>query len=98
MSVILVGLWMIKIENVKTFKPIFYKRFVNDIYLRRRVREPDKHLKAPNDYHIKLMEELHHKYFLVAELVWIGSECTTRVYQKGNRFPTIRFRKCNDVL
>ena len=93
-SGIFAGIYMTKLENdvVKPIKPIFYRRYVDDIYSIRKIGEPDFLLEALNNYHpnMHFTIEENPKRFFDAEIIWDESgKCTTKVFQKQNKLPNV---------
>ena len=82
---------MVKIENniVIPHKPIFYKRYVDDIINRRKKQEEDLLLKKLNDYHpkIKLTIEISPPKFLDTEIIILNNEVVTSVHRKESKLP-----------
>ena len=75
---------MVKMENevVRPLKPKFYRRYVDDIYNRRRKDEFDKVFYELNNYHqnIKLTIELNPSKFLDTELICKEGNYSTKVH------------------
>ena len=91
-SGIFAGIYMAKIENdiVKPMKPIFYKRYVDDIFNVRKKGQNDPLFEALNKYHpnMKFTLENNPTKFLDTELIWKeDGHCSTNVYQKPNKIP-----------
>ena len=79
-----------EIEIVRPLKPLFYSRYVNDIYNRRKKDEFDKVFHALNNYHenIKLTIEINPSKFLDTQLINIeGRYIITKVYRKKSKIP-----------
>ena len=53
LSVAIAGIYMAKLERdiVKPEKPLFYKRYLDDVFRRRRVNEDDTLLAKMQNYH-----------------------------------------------
>ena len=87
LSVVLSDCFMNKMEKdvVIPLKPKFYKRFVDDIYRRRKRNEPDELFDKMNSYHpnIKLTIEI------------TSNQIQCFVYQKENKKPIHWNSKCN---
>ena len=69
--------------------PIFYKRYIEDTYGRRKKHETDKLFIDLNSYHenIKLMLEINPNKFLDTEIIRINQEIKTQVYNKTKKLP-----------
>ena len=91
LSVVFSGIFMAKMENdvVGPANPVFYDRFVDDIYTRRKKGPQDRLLEALNNYHpnIKLTVEENPTHFLDTAISKEGSNITTGVYTKKNKLP-----------
>ena len=91
LSVTLAEIHMIRMENdvVIPLKPIFYKRFVDDIINRRKKNVPDELFFRLNNYHrnIKLTIEISPVKFLDTQLVNLNGKIETKVYRKLNKLP-----------
>ena len=91
LSVTLSDIWMVKMENniVIPHKPIFYKRYVDDIINRRKKHEEDLLFKKLNDYHpkIKLTIEINPPKFLETEIIILNNEVVTSVHRKESKLP-----------
>ena len=87
LSVTLSDIHMIRMETdiVVPIRPIFYKRYVDDIYNRRRKNTSD----ALNNYHpkIKLTIETNPQRFLDTEITHINGTIETRVHRKKTKLP-----------
>ena len=92
LSVILSDIYIIKMENdiVRPLQPKFYRRYVDDIYNRRRKDEFDKVFYELNNYHqnIKLTIELNPSKFLDTELICKEGNYSTKVHRKETKVPT----------
>ena len=81
---------MVKMENniVIPHKPIFYKRYVDDIN-RREKHEEDLLFKKLNNYHpeIKLAVEINPPKFLDTEIIILNNEVVTSVHRKESKLP-----------
>ena len=90
-SVVLANIFMNKLENdiVMPATPIFYKRYVDDIYVRRKKNTNDKLIENLNNYHnnIKFTIETNPNKFLDTEIIFNNNHLTTKVYQKVNKVP-----------
>ena len=91
LSVTLAEIHMIKMENdvVILLKPIFYRRFVDDIINRRKKNVPDELFLKLNNYHrnIKLTIKVSPVKFLDTQFVNLNGEIETKVYRKLNKLP-----------
>ena len=91
LSVTLSNIWMVKMENnvVIPHKPIFYKRYVDDIRNRRKKNEEDLLFKKLNSYHskIKLKIEINPTKFLDTEIIILKDEVVTSVHRKESKLP-----------
>ena len=71
-------IWMVKMENniVIPHKPIFYKRYVDDIINRRKKHEEDLLLKKLNNFHpkIRLTIEINPPNSLDTEIIILNNE------------------------
>ena len=90
-SVVFADLYMCKMEDdvVAPLKPIFYKRYVDDTYVRRKKNTTDELFEKLNTYHDnnKLTIEENPTKFLDAEIVRHNSAIITKVYTRSNKFP-----------
>ena len=75
LSVTLSDIWMVKMEN-NTFiphKPIFYKRYVDDVINRRKKHEEDILFKKLNNYHtkikLKLVSAIFYQFFIFHRMI-----------------------------
>ena len=86
-SVGFLDVYACKIEEdiLAPMKPHFYKRFIDDMYIRRKKNEPDSLFEKLNSDHpnIKLTIENNTTTFLDNEIIRHGCEIKTKVY---NRF------------
>ena len=91
LSVTFSDIFMIKMENdiVIPMKPIFYRRYVDDIYSRRKKNIGDSLFKASNSYHknIKLTIEINPIKFLDTHLHNKDGTFVTKVYRKETKIP-----------
>ena len=79
-----------EIEIVRPLKPLFYSRYVDDIYNRRKKDEFDQVFHALNNYYenIKLTIEINPSKFLDTQLINIeGKYIITKVYRKESKIP-----------
>ena len=90
-SVVFSDIYMCKMEEdvVVPLKPVFYKRYVDDTYSRRKVNEDDELFKRLNNYHdnIKLTIEVKPTKFLDTEIFRENNTIKTQVYTKSKKFP-----------
>ena len=90
-SLVFADIYMCKMEDdvVAPVKPIFYKRYVDDTYVRRKKNTTDELFEKLNTYHdnIKLTIEENPTKFLDTEIVRQNSAITTKVYARPNEFP-----------
>ena len=70
-------------------KPKFYKRFVDDIYRRRKRNEPDELFDKMNSYHpyIKLTIEINLQKILDTKIIKTSNQVQCFMYQQGNKQP-----------
>ena len=91
LSVTFSDIFMIKMENdiVIPMKPIFYRRYVDDIYSRRKKNIEDSLFNALNSYHqnIKLTIEINPIKFLDTHLHNKDGTFATKVYRKETKIP-----------
>ena len=82
---------MAKVESniVISHRPIFYKRYVDDIINRRKKHEEDLLFKKLNNYHpkIKLTIEINPPKFLDTEIIILNNEVVTSVHRKESKLP-----------
>ena len=74
-------------DVVIPFKPKFYKRFVDDIYRRRKRNEPDELFDKMNSYHpnIKLTIEISLKKFFDTKILRSSNQIHCFMYHKENK-------------
>ena len=91
LSVTLADIHMIRTEKdiVAPLKPIFYKKFVDDIYTRKKKGVHDKLYERLNDYHpnIKLAIEISPNKFVDTEIIENKGVIETKVYRKTTKLP-----------
>ena len=91
LSVTLAEIHMTRMENdvVIPLKPIFYRRFVDDIINRRRKNVADELFFKLNNYHqnIKLNIEVSPTKLFDTQLVNLNGRIETKVYRKQNKLP-----------
>ena len=87
-SVVFSDIYMSKMEEdaVKPLKPIFYKRYVQDTYVKRKRNESDTLYDALNSYHpnIKFTLEQNPKRFLDIQIIKENNQIKTQVFVKKN--------------
>ena len=91
-SVVLSDIYVCKIEDyiVTPSKPLFYKRYVDDTYVRRKKKnETDELYNALSSYHqnIKLTLELDQVKILDTEIIRSNCKIVTQVYNKMKKLP-----------
>ena len=90
-SEVFTDIYMCKKEDdvVVPIKPIFYKRYVDDTYVRRKKNTKDELFEKLNTYHdnIKLTIEENLTKFLDAENVRHVSAIITKIHTRSKRFP-----------
>ena len=69
--------------------PIFYKRYVDDTYVRRKKHETDKLFIDLSSYHenIELTLEINPNKFLDTEIIGTNHGIKTQVYNKAKKLP-----------
>ena len=91
LTVILSDIWMVKMENniVVPQKPIFYKRYVDNIISHRKKHEEDLLFKKLNNYHpnIKLAIETNPPKFFDTETIILNNEVVTSVHRTESKLP-----------
>ena len=91
LSVTLSDIFMVKMENeiVSPINPIFYQRYVDDIYCRRKKDRPDQLFEKLNSYNknIKLTIEKSPEKFLDTKLILSNGKYTTEVYRNDKKVP-----------
>ena len=77
-------------DAVHAFNPIFYRRYVDDIYNRRKINKKDDLYEALNKYHkyIKLAIEKIPSMFLDTKLIINIGIYETQVCRKETKIPT----------
>ena len=90
-SVVFANIFMCKLEKevVRPLKPIFYKRYVDDIYVRRKKNTPDILYDKLNSYHpnIKFSIEIHPSKFLDTHIEINENLVQTSVAAKSTKVP-----------
>ena len=96
-SVVFSDIYMCKMEEdiVKSLKPIFYKRYVDDTYVKRKCNEADTLFDALNSYHpnIKFTPEQNPKTFLDTQMIKENNQIKTQVFVKKSMCPVHRSSK-----
>ena len=91
MSVVFSDIFTCKMEldAVAPAQPIFYKRYLDDTYVRRKKNDVDKLFEELTSYNenIKLTFEVNPTKFLDTELVRETGEETTQVFSKSTKLP-----------
>ena len=92
LSVTFSDIYMVKMENdvVIPSKPIFYRRFVDDIYSRRKLGD-NVLFDRLNSYHpnIKLTIEVNPSTFLDTKFTNINGNYKFNIYQKNTKLPSL---------
>ena len=90
-SVVFSDICMCKMEEdvVKPLKPIFYKSYVDNTYVKRKRNESDTLLDALNSYHpnIKFTLEQNPKRFLDTQIIKENNQIKTQVFVKKIMHP-----------
>ena len=90
-SVVFSDICMCKMEEdvVKPLKPIFYKSYVDNTYVKRKRNESDTLLDALNSYHpnIKFTLEQNPKRFLDTQIIKENNKIKTQVFVKKIMHP-----------
>ena len=91
MSVVFSEIFMCKMKEdvVVPAEPIFYKRYVDDTYIRRKKNVNDELFQNLNYYHtnIKLTLEKNPRKFLDTEIIRKNNTISTQVFTKLTKFP-----------
>ena len=76
-----------EVEVIRPLKPLFYNRYVVNIYNRRKKNEFDKVYYALNNYHenIKLTIEISPLKFPDTQLINEDGKCITKDYRKEKK-------------
>ena len=93
LSVTFANIYLTKLEReiVVPSKPRFYKRYVDDVIVRRKIGVTDNLFLSINKYHpkIKFTIEIQPTKFLDTNInVTVNEKVTTSVHRKANKFPT----------
>ena len=90
-SVVFSGIYMCKMESdvLKPLKPIFYKRYMDDTYIKRKLNEVNTLFDALNSYHpnIKFTLEQNPKKFLDTQIIKENNKIKTQVFVKISTYP-----------
>ena len=90
-SVAMAGIFMSKMEKdiIKPPYPIFYKRYVDDVYFRRKRNNEDKLFNDLNNYHenIKFTLEKNPKKFLDTKIAFEDNNIITEVVSNDRKLP-----------
>ena len=90
-SVVFSDIYMCKMEEdvVKPLKPLFYKRYVDDTYVKRKRNEADTLSVALNSYHpnIKFTLEQNPKKFSDTQIIKENNRIETQVLVKKSTYP-----------
>ena len=75
-------------DGVKPLKPILYKRYVSDTYVKRKRNESDTLFDALNSYHpnIKFTLEQYPKRFLDTQIIKGNNQIKTQVFVKKSMY------------
>ena len=87
-------IYMTKLEKdaiLPPRKPKLYKRYVDDIFIRRKTNVPDQLLELLNNYHpnIKLTFEIIPEKFLDTKICYNNNSITTKVHQRVTKLTNI---------
>ena len=76
-------------EDVKRLKPIFYKRYVDDTYVKRKRNEPEIlfHTLNPDRPNIKFTLEQNPKKFLDTQIIKDNGKIETHTFFKKSMYP-----------
>ena len=107
MSVVFADIYMCKMEDdvVASIKPIFYKQYIDNTYVRRKKNTKDELFEKLNMYrnNIKLTMEEKLTRFLETKIMRYNSAVMTKVYTRSKKFPVhgiskipLRY-KCNAI-
>ena len=79
----------LEIDKVRPTKPLFYKRFVDDVIYRRKKNTPDSLLTSLNCYHLNInfTVEVNPSEFLDSNMKIVDGKVETSVYRKSNNIP-----------
>ena len=90
-SEVFADIYMCKMEDyvVAPIKPIFYKRYVDDTYVRRKKNTKDELFEKLNTYHenINFTIEENSTKFLDTAITRHNSAIVTKVYKRSQKFP-----------
>ena len=94
LSVVFSDIYTTKLEKDAILlprKPKLYKRYVDDIFTRRKTNVPDQLLELLNNYHpnIKLTFEINPEKFLDTKICYNNNSITTKVHQRVTKLTNI---------
>ena len=85
------NIYLTKLETdkVRPTKPLFYKRFVDNVINRRKKNTPDSLVTSLNCYHpnINFTVEVNPSTFLDSNVKFVNGKVVTSVYRKPNKMP-----------
>ena len=76
-----------ELDVVVSAKPIFYKRYVNDMYVRRMKNYVDKLFEELNSYNENITLGVNPTKFLDTEFITEKGEITTQLFTKSTKLP-----------
>ena len=76
-----------ELDVVVSAKPIFYKRYVNDMYVRRMKNYVDKLFEELNSYNENITLGVNPTKFLDTEFIIEKGEITTQLFTKSTKLP-----------
>ena len=91
LSVVFAGFFMAKMEEiVKSYNPLFYKWYVDDIITKISLGKVDYLYSIQNNYHpnVKLTAVANSKEFLDTSIISTDGIISTKVFTKNNKLPT----------
>ena len=90
-SVVFSDIFMCKMDEIVVVpaKPIFYKRYVDETYIRRKKNVTDKLFQNLNNYHtnIKFILDKHTRRLLDTKTIRKNNTISTHVFTKLTKFP-----------
>ena len=102
MSVVFSNIYMCKIKEdiVACGKPMFYKRSVDDTYIRRKKNVNDELFQSLNSYHrnSKLTLEINPRKFLDTDVIRKKNTISTKVSKNLTNIPLIGFPKFQLII
>ena len=89
----------LKEENVAPMKPHFYKRYVDETYIRKKKNKPDSLFEKLNSYHtnIELTIEKNPTKFLDTEIIRRGCEIETKFTIRLKVSSALVFKNPNQI-